>query len=202
LAADSGDIRIDGESICHLTVRERIKKGIGYVHADRHAVGLVLDMSLGENMFLKSSFDRVAAKGIVIDRNRFNDYADKAISDYSIKTSGREEQVKGLSGGNQQKVVVAREVDIGRKLIIFDQPTRGLDLGAIDYVHKTILAERDKGKSILLISTELSEIFALSDRIAVIYNGKLLKTMDRKDAAIEEVGLLMAGITEEEHHEP
>ena len=104
-----------------------------------------------------------------------------------------DELVKALSGGNQQKVVVAREVDIGRKVIIFDQPTRGLDLGAIDYVHKTILAERDRGKCVLLISTELSEIFTLSDRIGVLYNGRLLRIINREDADIETIGMLMAG---------
>ncbi len=194
LAVESGDIRLEGRSIQGLSVQERIDAGIGYVHADRHGVGLVLDMSISENMFLKSSFDGGMAKRIVIDRKKLDSYTGKAISDYSIKSSGLEEPARGLSGGNQQKVVVAREVDIGKKVIIFDQPTRGLDLGAIDHVHKTILAERDRGKCILLISTELSEIFALSDRIGVIYNGKLLRIMDREQATVQRTGLLMAGI--------
>jgi simple sugar transport system ATP-binding protein len=193
-----GDILLDGKSIKELTVKERIDAGVGYVHADRLTAGLVLEMSLSENMFLKNSFDPEWAKNIFINRNKLNGYANKAIGDYSIKASGNDELVKSLSGGNQQKVVVAREVDIGRKVIIFDQPTRGLDLGAIDYVHKTILAERDKGKCVLLISTELSEIFTLSDRIGVLYSGRLLRIINKEDADIETIGMLMAGYEPEE----
>jgi simple sugar transport system ATP-binding protein len=144
-------------------------------------------------MFLKNSFDPAWAKHMFINQKKLNEYANKAMKDYSIKASGNDEFVKGLSGGNQQKVVVAREVDIGRKAIIFDQPTRGLDLGATNYVHKTILAERDKGKCVLLISTELSEIFALSDRIGVLYSGNLLRIINSEDADIETIGMLMAG---------
>lgn len=189
----SGDILLDGKSIKGLSVKERIDAGVGYVHADRLTAGLVLEMSLSENMFLKNSFDPAWAKHMFINRKKLNEYANKAMKDYSIKASGNDEFVKGLSGGNQQKVVVAREVDIGRKAIIFDQPTRGLDLGATNYVHKTILAERDKGKCVLLISTELSEIFALSDRIGVLYSGNLLRIINSEDADIETIGMLMAG---------
>ncbi|CAB1081106.1 ABC transporter, ATP-binding protein (cluster 11, riboflavin/purine nucleoside/unknown) / ABC transporter, ATP-binding protein (cluster 11, riboflavin/purine nucleoside/unknown) [Olavius algarvensis Delta 1 endosymbiont] len=193
LPIQSGDILLDGRSIKDLSVKERIDAGIGYVHADRLTAGLVLEMSLAENMFLKNSYDPAWAQHLFINRKKLNEYTDTAIENYSIKASGNDELVKGLSGGNQQKVVVAREVAIGRKAIIFDQPTRGLDLGAIDYVHKTILAERDKGKCLLLISTELSEIFALSDRIGVLYSGRLLRIIDRQDADIETIGMLMAG---------
>ena len=200
LPLKSGDILLDGKSIKDLSVKERIDAGVGYVHADRLTAGLVLEMSLSENMFLKNSFDPAWVKNIFINRKKLNGYADKAIEDYSIKASGNDELVKALSGGNQQKVVVAREVDIGRKAIIFDQPTRGLDLGAIDYVHKTILAERDKGKCVLLISTELSEIFTLSDRIGVLYNGRLLRIINREDADIEMIGMLMAGYEPQEGH--
>jgi len=198
LPIQSGDILLDGISIKDLSVKERIDAGIGYVHADRLTAGLVLEMSLAENMFLKNSYDPAWAQHIFINRKKLNEYTDTAIKNYSIKASGNDELVKGLSGGNQQKVVVAREVAIGRKAIIFDQPTRGLDLGAIDYVHKTILAERDKGKCLLLISTELSEIFALSDRIGVLYSGRLLRIIDRQDADIETIGMLMAGYEPQE----
>ena len=193
LPIKSGDILLDGKSIKRLSVKARIDAGLGYVHADRLAVGLVLEMSLSENMYLKNSFDPAWVNHIFINRKKLNGYANQAIEDYSIKASGNDELVKGLSGGNQQKVVVAREVDVGRKTIIFDQPTRGLDLGAIAYVHKIILAERDKGKCVLLISTELSEIFTLSDRIGVLYSGRLLRIVKREDADIETIGMLMAG---------
>jgi len=189
-----GEIYLENQPINSLSVKERIDAGIGYVHADRHTAGLVLDMSLSENLLLKTSFHKEWSNKSFIKRKKLNKHAEKIVQNYSVKTSGIDEQMKGLSGGNQQKVVLGREVEIGTKLIIFDQPTRGLDLGAIEYVHRTILEERNKGKCILLISTELSEIFALSDRIGVLYDGKLLRIMDKEDANTESIGLLMAGI--------
>lgn len=200
----SGSISVGGKDISRMSVLERIDLGIGYVHADRHAAGLVLDMSVAENMLLKSSFDPAWSSRGIIRRKRLEEYALKAVNDYSVKTSGIEQHMKGLSGGNQQKVVLAREVEIGSNLIIFDQPTRGLDLGAIEYVHRTILAEREKGKCILLISAELSELFALSDRIGVMYEGRLLKTLPTEEATVAHLGLLMAGVDDtsrEEAHE-
>ena len=196
-----GSIILDGIPIENCTVKECIQSGIGYVHADRHTAGLVLDMSLRENLLLKYSYDKKWSRKTFIDNKKLDAYSRDIVKNYSVKTSGIDSLMKGLSGGNQQKVVLGREVSIGEKLVIFDQPTRGLDLGAIEYVHRTILAERDKGKSILLISTELSEIFALSDRIGVLYNGKLLSVMDKKDATTEEIGMLMAGISKEQSNE-
>ncbi len=194
---EKGAIALNGAPIHDLSIKERIDRGIGYVHADRHSAGLVLDMSLSENLLLKNSFSKEWASRGLIKRKKLDDHASEIVEAYSVKTSGTDSLMKGLSGGNQQKVVLGREVAIGTELIIFDQPTRGLDLGAIEYVHRTILAERDRGKSILLISTELSEIFALSDRIGVLYDGKLLKVMNRDEATVESVGMLMAGITED-----
>lgn len=194
--ASEGEIYLEGRAINKLTVKERIDAGIGYVHADRHSAGLVLDMSLSENLLLKTSFKKEWSKYSFINRKKLNTYAEEIVSDYSVKTSGIDSPMKSLSGGNQQKVVLGREVTIGSKLIIFDQPTRGLDLGAIEYVHRTILEERNKGKCILLISTELSEVFALSDRIGVLYDGELLRIMDKNEADIETVGMLMAGYVE------
>ncbi|HUI71479.1 MAG TPA: ABC transporter ATP-binding protein, partial [Spirochaetia bacterium] len=165
----SGRIWLDGRDISSLGIRERIELGIGYVPADRQKDGMVMEMTLAENMILKTSYDSKWQKRPFLDRVLIRRYAQGRIDAYSIKTPGPEAVVRGLSGGNQQKVVVAREVDNGTKLIVFDQPTRGLDLGAIDYVHTTILEERRRGKCVLLVSTELSEIFALSDRIAVLY---------------------------------
>ncbi len=189
----SGQIYLNEKSISNFSVQQRIEEGVGYVHADRHSVGLILDMSLSENMLLKNSFHPEWSKMNFINKKKLNKYAEDTVSNYSVKASGVGQIMRGLSGGNQQKIVIAREVEIGKELIVFDQPTRGLDLGAIEYVHKTILKERENGKSILLISTELSEIFALSDRIGVIYNGKLLKILKTEEATIHEVGMLMAG---------
>lgn len=197
LGPTAGQIVLDGEDITKLSIRERIDKGIGYVPSDRQKDGMVMNMSLAENMMLKTSYDKKWLKHGFIDKDKLDSYTMAAIKEYEIKAPGAEAAAKGLSGGNQQKVILAREVDNGSKLIIFDQPTRGLDLGAINHVHKTILGEREKGKSILLISTELSEIFALSDRIAVLYKGVLQGIFERSELTTEKIGLLMAGYTEE-----
>ena len=127
--------------------------------------------------------------------------ADKYIDMLQIKTASRETPIKSLSGGNQQKVVVAREADMGKSLVIFDQPTRGLDLGAINYVHKTILGEKNSGKSVILVSTELSEIFALSDRIAVMYKGRIMGIYKNSELTTEKIGLLMAGYQPDKEEE-
>ena len=189
----SGSISLDGRDLARLGIRDRISLGIGYVPADRQKDGLVMEMSLAENMILKSSYDAKWKQWRLLDRPRIAQYANSKIQAYSIKAPGPDAVVKELSGGNQQKLVVAREVDNGTRLLIFDQPTRGLDLGAIDYVHKAILAERAKGKGVLCISTELSEIFALSDRIAVLYKGVIQGIFKKTELTTEKIGLLMAG---------
>lgn len=193
LRPTSGEIYLDGENITNLSIRERIDKGIGYVPSDRHKYGMVMEMTLAENMMLKTSYDKKWLKNGFINENKLNSYTKEAIREYEIKAPGADAVAKGLSGGNQQKVILAREVDNGKKLIIFDQPTRGLDLGATNHVHRTILAERAKGKSILLVSTELSEIFALSDRIAVLYKGVVQGIFNPDELTTEKIGLLMAG---------
>ena len=189
----SGAISLDNRDLAPLGIRERIDIGIGYVPADRQRDGLVMEMSLAENMVLKSSYGPKWKKWRFLDRTRIAEYTRSKIRAYSIKAPGPEAAVKEMSGGNQQKLIVAREVDSGTKLIIFDQPTRGLDLGAIDYVHKSIIAERNKGKCILCVSTELSEIFALSDRIAVLYKGSIQGIFHKSELTSEKIGLLMAG---------
>jgi simple sugar transport system ATP-binding protein len=192
----AGAVRLEGRDLAGVGIRERIELGIGYVPADRHRDGLVMDMSIAENMILKSSFGASWRRGPFLDRRRMARSAREAIESYSIKAPGPDALAKGLSGGNQQKLVVAREVGTSRALIIFNQPTRGLDLGAIDYVHSMILAEKGKGKAVLLVSTELSEIFALSDRIAVMFKGAIMGIFPRGELAMERVGLLMAGYSE------
>jgi ABC-type uncharacterized transport system ATPase subunit len=189
----SGRIVLDGRDLGSLGIRERIELGIGYVPADRQKDGVVMEMTVAENMMLKSSFDPRWRKGIFLDRVGIAAYAKEKSDAYSIRTPGPETVVKGLSGGNQQKLIVAREMDNGSRLIIFDQPTRGLDVGAMDYVHKAILAQKLLGKCVLLVSTELSEIFALSDRIAVIYRGVIQGIFLKAELTTEKIGLLMAG---------
>ena len=156
-----------------------------------------MDMNLAENMMLKTSFQKKWYNNGLINRRKLEDYTTDAIQRFDVKASGPDDLARSLSGGNQQKVVVSREVDNGEKVIIFDQPTRGLDLGAINHVHRTIFAERAKGKSILLISTELSEIFSLSDRIAIIYKGQIQGVYQCSELTIEKTGLLMAGYSDD-----
>ncbi len=192
----SGTIWFQGEDITQSTIEERISMGIGYVPADRHKFGMVMDMSLSENMLLKSSFKPDWYQHYFIDKKKLNAYTASMIERFDVKASGPDDLARSLSGGNQQKVVVAREVDNGETLIIFDQPTRGLDLGAIQNVHETMFGEKRKGKSVLLISTELSEIFDLCDRIAVIYKGRIQGIYQHTELTTEKIGLLMAGYQE------
>jgi simple sugar transport system ATP-binding protein len=192
-----GNILLCNEDINKLSVYDRIRSGIGYVPSNRHRDAMISEMSISENMFLKFSFEKEWEKHKLIDSVKLRDYTKKLINDYSISTYGPEAKTGGLSGGNQQKVILAREVNNGHKLIILDQPTRGLDLGAINYVHETIIKESKNQKGILLVSTELSEIFGLCDRIAVIYQGELQGIFYPKDLTSEKIGLLMSGWKEQ-----
>lgn len=192
-----GKVLLNGQDITVSTVRERIKMGIGYVPSDRHRYGLIMSMKLTENMFLKSSFEDTWVEHGLIDQKKLDAYTGEKIRNYDVKATGPDAIARSLSGGNQQKIILAREVDRGSEVIVFDQPTRGLDLGAIDHVHRTILDEKKKGKGILLISTELSEIFGLSDRIAVIYRGEIVGVYRNHDLDTQRIGLLMAGYAPE-----
>ena len=198
LPPTSGRITLDGKDITHLNVAQHIALGVGYCASDRYRYGMVANMSLSENMMLKSSYLHRWDKGGWISWKTVDQYTQEKISQYSIKAPDAGVTIGSLSGGNQQKVVVAREVDMGQNFVIFDQPTRGLDLGAINYVHKTILGEREAGKSILLVSTELSEVFTLSDRIAVICEGKFMGIFRNGELSTEQIGMLMAGVPIEE----
>lgn len=193
----SGKITLNGEDITNLTVRERVGKGIGYVPVDRHRDGMVMPMTVAENMMLKESFGDKWAKAGFIDKKKLNEYTRKAIEDYSIKAPGPDARAGGLSGGNQQKVILAREVTVGSELLILNQPTRGLDLGAINNIHTVVLKERKAGKSILLVSTELSEIFEMCDRVAVMYKGSFMGIYRPEELNTEKIGLLMAGYAQE-----
>jgi len=192
----SGQITLSDKDITNKDVFSIIHQGVGYIPADRHKEGLVLDMSIEENLFLKDHSNPMFLHYGFLNQNKIQENARNLMRDFEIKAASSKSRAMTLSGGNQQKVAVAREVNIGTKLLVAVQPTRGLDLGAIDYVHKTLLKEKKEGKAILLISTELSEIMTLSGRIGVIYRGKLLRIIQRKDAKVDEIGLLMAGITE------
>ncbi len=196
-----GSIKLNNIDITNKKVKDVIALGVGYQAADRYRYAMVKNMSLTENMFLKSSYlPNWVNKGL-IKWQELAEYTQKTIKNYSIKASSEKENIGALSGGNQQKVIVAREIDMGKEFSIFDQPTRGLDLGAINYVHKTILSERKNGKGILLVSTELSEIFALADRIAVMFKGEFMGIFLPNELDTKKIGLLMAGIKEGDKNE-
>lgn len=197
LPVTKGSIQLNGEDITHKSIRERIAAGIGYVPVDRYRDAMVADMTLSENMMLKTSYQKKWRNGIFLNEKLLNAETEAAIRDFSIKAPGPDALAGELSGGNQQKVVLAREVACGSELLIMDQPTRGLDLGAVSNIHASILTESRKGKSILLVSTELSEIFALCDRIAVIYKGSFMGIYPREAISTEKIGLLMAGYSDQ-----
>jgi len=193
----SGTIRLNGRDITNLDVRERTEAGISYIPEDRQQVGMVADMTLAENMAIKSYYREPFAKRGILQPEVIKNYAEKLVRDYDVRTgSGVDTPMGSLSGGNQQKVLVAREIGLNSVLMIFVQPTRGLDIGAISHIHRQILDEREKGKAILLISLELSEIMDLADTIGVIFRGELLKIEDASKMTPSEVGRYMMGVKE------
>jgi len=197
LPVTNGTVMLKGKDITTASVRERIHQGIGYVPVDRYRDAMVGDMTLAENMMLKTSFDKTWVRHGFLNRKKLYEHTRKAIESFSIKAPGPDARIGGLSGGNQQKVILAREVHNAGEIIIMNQPTRGLDLGAINNIHGEIIAESKKGKGILLVSTELSEIFELCDRIAVIYKGSFMGIYGHDELTTERIGLLMAGYQEE-----
>ena len=191
---DGGKIIFEGKDITNESVRKRIEEGIGYVPVDRYKDGMVMEMTLSENMMLKSSYSEKWVKNGFIDKKGIDEYTDEVIRDYQVKATGHSDIAHNLSGGNQQKVVLAREIDAGRHAIIFNQPTRGLDIGAVDRIHRAIKGEKRKGKAVVVVSTELTEIFELSDRICVMYRGKIMGIYNRGELTTGRIGLLMAGV--------
>lgn len=193
-AKDSGTIVLDGEELQRQYPRSMTERGVAYIPEDRHKEGLMLQMSVEENLIAKEYRKSRFSKGGIISRRKTRENAEEQIRSFSIKTAGASVPVGRLSGGNQQKVILARELMLNPKVLVAMQPTRGMDVGAAEYVHKRIFEAREQGCSILLISTELEEIMALSDRVAVLYKGELLDTMDRDNADLDRIGMLMAGV--------
>jgi simple sugar transport system ATP-binding protein len=187
-AINLGDKYIDG-----LSVRKRLESGIGYVPEDRKKDGLVGEFTIAENLMLNGSYGKPFAKGVAIDFASRDRIADQLIKAFDVRTPSASTQAQKLSGGNQQKVVVARELSRDVKLLIASQPTRGVDVGSIEFIHERIIAERDEGKAVLLISTELDEVLALADRIAVMYRGKIVGIVDA-NVSRETLGKMMAGV--------
>ena len=197
LRTASGSITLCGKDITHASVRERAESGISYIPEDRHKTGMILDFSLQDNLALREyQKEPFSSKGI-LNFDKFQSYALRLIKDYDIRSGeGPKTIVRSMSGGNQQKAIIGREIEEHGKLIIFVQPTRGLDIGAIENVHRQILEERDKGAAILLVSLELDEIMNLADTIGIIYRGELLKIAPASEMSSHDVGRYMMGVKE------
>ncbi len=191
---EKGTISINGTQIQNTNPRNVINHSIATIPSDRHRWGLVLPMMVAENTVLERHNEDLFGKGIMLDYDKLRSYTTELIEHYDIRPAGCEnERMSGLSGGNQQKAIIAREVSYAPDLLIAFQPTRGLDVGAIEFVHKTLIAERDRGAGILLISYELDEVMDVSDTIAVIYHGQIVDTFAQGTVDEEQLGLLMAG---------
>ena len=193
---ESGRFTLGGKDLTGKPPRPITETGLAHIPEDRQRHGLVMGYTVADNMVLADYYQPRFSKGIVIQQNQVDLNARKLIKEYDVRTPSPFTSAGKLSGGNQQKVIIARELSRPVKLVIASQPTRGLDVGSIEYIHKEIIIMRDRGVAVLLISAELDEILSLSDRIAVMYRGQIVATVDRKDASREQLGLWMAGVHE------
>ena len=194
MPTQSGKIFLGTQDITGLSVRKRNAMGIAHIPEDRHKDGLILDYNLAENLVLKSYHTKdFNNRGFLKFKNIY-DYSDQLINQFDIRSGqGSYSMVRSMSGGNQQKAIVAREISENPELLIAVQPTRGLDVGAIEYIHKQLIRQRDEGKAILLVSLELDEVLNVADRILVIFEGQIVADVDAKNATEQELGLYMAG---------
>lgn len=191
----SGKILLDGKDITHLSIKERIKLGVGHIPEDRHRHGLVLDFSVAENSILKNFDTEYTNSFGIINQEKMIEHGNKLIDLFDIRAGEKAATIAGsMSGGNQQKLIVARELDMFPKLLVVAQPTRGLDVGAIEYIRKRIIEERDSGQAVLLLSLELDEIMNLCDRIATISHGKILGVFESGSVTERDIGTMMAGV--------
>lgn len=191
--AESGSIRLNGEDLTILSPEKIIRSGISSIPEDRHKRGLILPFSLYENAILGQHKEAKFSKGISLDFSKIKEFTRGLIEDFDIRTPNESVAAGTLSGGNQQKLVAAREISKDPLVLIAAQPTRGLDVGAIEYIHKRLVDERDRNKAVILVSLELDEIMNLSDRISVLYDGHIQATMDISEATEQKLGILMAG---------
>ena len=196
--SSGGSITVCGHDISHYSIHHR-GEYISHIPEDRHKHGLVLDYTLEDNMILQRYFEpEFTDKFGFLRRKNIRAYAERLIEQYDVRSGqGPVTVARSMSGGNQQKAIIAREIDKNPQLLIAVQPTRGLDVGAIEYIHKQIVAQRDAGKAVLLVSLELDEVMTVSDRILVMYEGKIVGELDPKQTTVEELGLYMAGAKKE-----
>ncbi|PKH09912.1 ABC transporter ATP-binding protein [Planomicrobium sp. MB-3u-38] len=189
----SGTIFINEKDVTGLKPRKVTEAGVGHIPQDRHKHGLVLDFPIGHNIALQTYYKSPISKNGIIDYNKINEKAKQIIADFDVRTQGPHELARSLSGGNQQKAIIGREVDRDPDLLIAALPTRGLDVGAIEFIHSRLIEQRDNGKAVLLISFELDEVMNVSDRIAVIHDGEIVDIVTPETTTEQELGLLMAG---------
>lgn len=191
---DSGSVILNGEDITKKSIRYRNTHGMSHIPEDRHKHGLVLDYSLEDNLVLQNYFEPEFQNHGFIKKNSITQYAEKLIDKFDIRSGqGAVTTARSMSGGNQQKAIIARELTKSHDLLVAVQPTRGLDVGAIEFIHKQIVKERDEGAAVLLVSLELEEVMNLSDRILVIYEGEIVGELNPKETTVQELGLYMAG---------
>jgi len=190
---ESGDVLLEGSSILTWDVRTRRDRGIGHIPEDRHRYGLLLPFSLAENLVLGRHHRRPFVRGSVVDSARMRAYARESIEKFDIRTPSELTPANALSGGNQQKVIVAREMRFDPILLVASQPTRGVDVGATEFIYQQLVAARSRGKAVLLVSADLDEILSLSDRIGVIFKGRIIREFLQQEATKEQVGLYMTG---------
>lgn len=190
---ESGTITLKEKEITNQRPRKITESGVGHVPEDRHKYGLVLEMMLADNIALQTYYRAPFSRGTILNYPYINEYARKLIKEYDVRTVSELVPAKSLSGGNQQKAIIAREIDRNPELLIVAQPTRGLDVGAIEYIHKRLIEQRDKQKAVLVVSFELDEIMNVSDRIVVMHDGKIAGEVRPEETTEQELGLLMAG---------
>lgn len=189
----SGRVLLNGKEITNHTPRDISESGLSHIPEDRHKRGLILDFTMSENMVLETYFHPTFNKNGFLDYGAIDKHAARLIEEFDVRTPSIHTPARALSGGNQQKAIIAREVDKNPDLLIAAQPTRGLDVGAIEFIHRRLVDQRDKGKAVLMLSLELDEIINVADRIAVIYEGKIVGIVDAKSTNEQELGLMMSG---------
>jgi len=190
----SGKVTLVGQEITNAKPRQITELGSAHVPEDRQRDGLVLAFPIQDNLVLNTYYQPPFTRGVVMDEAKIHEQADRLIQEFDVRTPSAITTAGALSGGNQQKVIVAREFSRPIRVLIASQPTRGLDVGSIEYIHARLIAKRDEGCAVLVVSSELDEIMGLSDRIAVMYRGKIIEILTAEQATKEKVGLLMAGV--------
>jgi simple sugar transport system ATP-binding protein len=189
----SGKITIDEEEITGSTPMQIINKGVAYIPEKRNVDGLIKEFSVSENLIMRDLDREFYSKNSFLHMEEIAKRSAELVQTFNVKTPSIDTPIKSLSGGNAQKVILAREISRKPRVLIAAQPTRGVDIGATEYIHDRIIEQREEGTATLLISEDLDEIFALSDRIAVMFHGEIMGVVNRKDATLQEVGLMMAG---------